>query len=432
MKLFLCLIFFVISLGFADENGLASVKVVDHDHFSKMMKDLNSLRGQGGSNNKAFQDLLDRASKVSQMYDRCASINLSDAIDTSCVHFFNIDFPAFEKKYFEMTGEMRISSVKVTNDLVERREQLSKCSQFLFDNMLEAETFITLRGRKWNVEPLDDYAVEVAFAFDFLFDDSRADQMNTFANAWADKCGDIIMNENGMSFAPYFVNKIEEQNTRNLIDGKNLRIVLDQSLLRINVMMNSPSFIMYEVNGTPIFRRNLYSENPYFYINMRELTGRVVSRDLIMDGIDSVARFGSWPKKAVGNWRWFGPGKETDTNYEVSEPIKPYEEKLQPLDLSYNAGESEEISTGIDDEKSSLNGMMIGGIASGVVSLVCYGVGAYFHFQAQDKADVKPSNAAEYKKNHDEIKDFQNSRNVSYIVGTVSLLLAGTLIVLSF
>lgn len=118
MKLFLCLIFFVISLGFADENGLASVKVVDHDHFSKMMKDLNSLRGQGGSNNKAFQDLLDRASKVSQMYDRCASINLSDAIDTSCVHFFNIDFPAFEKKYFEMTGEMRISSVKVTNDLV--------------------------------------------------------------------------------------------------------------------------------------------------------------------------------------------------------------------------------------------------------------------------------------------------------------------------
>ncbi|MCR5766317.1 MAG: hypothetical protein K6G09_10135 [Treponema sp.] len=431
MRKILLLFLLLAGLGFARETDLASVKIVDQDHFSKMMNDLKSLQKEDNGNNSDFQRLIDKASEVAEMYDRCSSINLSDVLDTSCVHFFNVDFPAFEKIYFETTGEMRISSVKVTNDLEERRMQLSKCSQFLFDNMLEAEAFLTLRGRKWNVEPIDDYAVEVSFAFDFVFDNSRAQQLNTFANAWADKCEEIIMTEGGKSFAPYFVNKIDEQNTKNLIDGKNLRITLDQDLLRINVSMESPANIVYEVNGTPIFKREMFSDDPYFYVNMRELTGRVVDRDLEVDGIDSTAKFGSWPKKAVGNWRWLRSNQEEAENYAGSEPIKPYVEKLEPLDVSYDDDDNE-ISTEIDQEEGSSNKLFIGGVAAGVASLISFGVGAYFHSQALDKADAKPASAAEYNKNRDDIKGFQNSRNVAYVVGALSLLLSGTLIVLSF
>lgn len=38
----------------------------------------------------------------------------------------------------------------------------------------------------------------------------------------------------------------------------------------------------------------------------------------------------------------------------------------------------------------------------------------------------------DYNKNHNDIKDFQNRRNIFYIIGATTMLISGTLIVISF
>lgn len=179
-----------------------SIFVKDPAELENLQQNLENLKTELGESNPQVDDLLNRASKIAEMNNRCSMISINDVLDDECSHFYSVDLPEFEDMYMEVTGEVRLNSVKMGNTLAERTEQIQVCASALGGILVPRERLLKLDG-KVDLEPLDlAGAFDATYDFTLYFDPSRLKQQKTLVERWMEKCGDVVIRKAGDEFAP--------------------------------------------------------------------------------------------------------------------------------------------------------------------------------------------------------------------------------------
>ena len=119
-------------------------------------------------------------------------------------------------------------------------------------------------------------------------------------------------------------------------------------------------------------------------------------------------------------------GSLTEQRPTIESILMAIEEGSEKIFGNIKGYKSTQIPTGI--EHFTNKPIMYGGITAGAISLISFGLGIYSHFQAVNKSEKKTRNMEDYNKNHNDIKDFQNRRNIFYIIGATTMLISGTLL----
>lgn len=240
-----------------DKSSTISVFVKNPEEIKALQDDLKNLQTMAGGSNPEVAALLARANKIAEMNDRCASVSVNDLLDTACGHFYEVDLPAFENEYMELTGEVRLGSMRMATTLEERTRQLASCSEALTSIVVSREQLLKLRGDVY-LEPINfegDFDAE--YNFKLSYDSSRIEQQHRLANLWIDKCGPIVLRQSGTEFAPMFVATLKMKNDSLNKAGSNVKFMMNKKSLSLRVDLRRPVGGAYYLNGVRLFEKTL-------------------------------------------------------------------------------------------------------------------------------------------------------------------------------
>lgn len=457
-NLFLFLVVAFVSAAWSDPT--ASIFVKDAEEFATIRKDLENLKG-GLGRNAELDALWEEANKIAQMNDRCSMISINEVLDDACNHFYAVELPAFETKYMEVTGELRLGSIAMGNSLAERTEQIKVCAAALGGILVSKEQLLKLNG-SLDLEPLNlEGAFDATYNFNLYYDSRRMEQQRRMMDRWLGKCGDIVLRKSGDEFAPLFLQSVTLINDSLAKANANVKIVVEPEFLDFYLDLNKPVPGYYYLNGTQLFSvAALPTGRNYSHIIVN-IPKKKVNLPLGVDGemqsFKGRVEFTSvyQDKDLVGRWTWGKPKKqksyievmasvkEESTTIAVGDSSKLAAERVvvnrdssqadteftpdtTPAAPVANAEESlkkdlaemqakDEAAKAAKAAVKDDSGTKIHWIPLAIAGAVAVGGGviaAVFNSKAKSESEIAPENPDEYNDHLDKIKSAQTMRTV--------------------
>ena len=291
-----------------DNASTISVFVKNPEDIRALKDELKNLQTMVGDSNPEIAALLKKANRVAEMNDRCASISLNDLLDTTCARFYEVELPAFENEYMEVTGEVRLGSMRVATTLEERTRQLATCSEALTSIVISRDQLLRLRGNVY-LEPLNyDGDFDAEYDFELSYDPSRVNQQLRLANLWIEKCGPIVLRQSGSEFAPMFVATLKVKNDSLKKLGSNVKIMMNLSKLTLRVDMRRPVGGAYYLNGVKLFQKTLDSDKSQSHLIFDVKNKKAIlnqPEDAVIEKFHGKEVFKKLKKmEMVGRWAW--------------------------------------------------------------------------------------------------------------------------------
>lgn len=291
-----------------DNASTISVFVKNPEEIRALKDELKNLQTMVGDSNPEIAALLKKANRVAEMNDRCASISLNDLLDTTCARFYEVELPAFENEYMEVTGEVRLGSMRVATTLEERTRQLATCSEALTSIVISRDQLLRLRGNVY-LEPINyegDFDAE--YDFELSYDPARVNQQLRLANLWIEKCGPIVLRQSGSEFAPMFVAILKVKNDSLKRLGSNVKIMMNLSKLSLRVDMRRPVGGAYYLNGVKLFQKTLDSDKSQSHLVFDVKNKKAIlnqPEDAVIEKFHGKEVFKKLKKmEMVGRWAW--------------------------------------------------------------------------------------------------------------------------------
>ena len=424
----------------------ASIFVKDAEEFATIRKDLESLKGGLGSNAE-LDSLWEEANKIAKMNDRCSMISINEVLDDACNHFYAVELPAFETKYMEVTGELRLGSIAMGNSLAERTEQIKVCAAALGGILVSKEQLLKLNGTL-DLEPLNlDGAFDATYNFNLYYDARRMEQQRRMMDRWLAKCGDIVLRKSGDEFAPLFLQSVTLINDSLAKAKANVKIVPEPEFLDFYLDLNKPVPGYYYLNGTQLFSvAALPTGRNYSHIIVN-IPKKKVNLPLGVDGemqnFKGRVEFTSvyQDKDLVGRWTWGKPKtqksytevmasvKEESTTIAVGDSAKLAAERVTvnrdsslanaedslQKDLAEMQAKEDAAKAAKDAAKKDEPGLKIHWVPLAIAGAVAVGGGvmaAVFNSKAKSESEIAPENPDEYNDHLDKIKSAQTMRTV--------------------
>lgn len=466
-NLFKIVLLGIVSVQFLWADPTASIFVKDASEFQAIQKDLEGLKQGIGQENPELNALWDEANKIAKMNDQCSMISINDVLDETCSHFYAVELPAFETKYMEVTGELRLGAMKMGNTLAERTEQIKACADALGGILVSKEQLLKLNGTV-DLEPLSfDGAFDATYNFNLYFDSARMKSQQRIMEHWLDKCGEIIMRKGGGEFAPLFIESVLRINDSLSNSSANVRIVLEPDLLDFYLDLKKPVPGAYYLSGAKLFSVDALPMGRKFshlFVNIpRRKVELPMGTDGSMQNFKGRVEFTAAYHQAdlVGRWSWGntdsnataaiakGEILSTATVGDSTQQAAPIVAQ-QTLD-SANGGfvatdpKKEELDKQAAQEKSRIEAEKQaqadkaaeaakdkeGGIKIHKVPLIIAGtvtvaggvMAAVFNSKAKSEREKTPSNHDEYTTQLDNIESAQTLRTVG--IGLAALGLVG-------
>ena len=454
-NIFLFLVVALVSAAWSDPT--ASIFVKDAEEFAAIQKDLEGLKKDVGSN-ASLDSLWEEANKIAQMNDRCSMISINEVLDDACSKFYAVELPAFETKYMEVTGEIRLGSMVMGNSLAERTEQIKVCASALGSIVVSKEQLLKLNG-SLDLEPLNmEGAFDATYNFNLYFDSRRMEQQRRMMDRWVGKCGDIVLRKSGDEYAPLFLQVVELINDSLLKAKANVKIVVEPEFLDFYLDMNKSVPGYYYLNGTQLFSVAALPTGRNYSHLIVNIPKKKVNLPLGVDGemqnFKGRVEFTSvyQDKDLVGRWSWGLPKKNKDiiesrasikeesiTIAEGDSAKLAVEARPQPKDtLAGDNGFVPETATPVEDtlkkdmaemkakedaakaakdaaKKDEKSGIRIHWIPLAIAGAVAVGGGvmaAVFNNKAKSERDKEPMNPDEYNDHLDKIESAQKMRNI--------------------
>lgn len=452
-KIFLFLVVAFVSAAWSDPT--ASIFVKDAEEFAAIQKDLESLKKDVGSN-AALDSLWEEANKIAQMNDRCSMISINEVLDDDCSKFYAVELPAFETKYMEVTGEIRLGSMVMGNSLAERTEQIKVCASALGGIVVSKEQLLKLNG-SLDLEPLNmDGAFDATYNFNLYFDSRRMEQQRRMMDRWVGKCGDIVLRKSGDEYAPLFLQAVAMINDSLSRAKANVKIVVEPEFLDFYLDMNKSVPGYYYLNGTQLFSVAALPTGRNYSHLIVNIPRKKVNLPLGVDGkmqnFKGRVEFTSvyQDKDLVGRWSWGLPKKNKDivesrasikeestTIAEGDSAKLAVEARPQPKDTVSSAEFVPETPSSVEDtlkqdlaemqakeaaakaaKEAALkddSGIKIHWIPLAIAGAVAVGGGviaAVFNNKAKSESEKAPGNPDEYNDHLDKIKSAQTMRTV--------------------
>lgn len=447
---------------FADPT--ASIFVKDAAEFQNIQKDLEGLKQGLGQENAELNALWEEANKVAKMNDKCSMISINDVLDDECNHFYAVELPAFETKYMEVTGELRLGAMKMGNTLAERTEQIQTCASALGGILVSKEQLLKLNGTV-DLEPLSlEGAFDATYNFNLYFDEDRVKSQQRIMERWLDKCGDIVMRKGGGEFAPLFIESVMKINDSLKTSPTNVRIVLEPDLLDFYLDLKKPIPGAYYLSGAKLFSVDALPMGRKFshlFVNMpRKKVELPMGADGQMQNFRGRVEFTAAYHNTdlVGRWSWGDVDKnaseavakgEISTNATVGDSTKPAPIVKQQTALDSARGgfvveestekemakqatnekaatEAAAAAAKKDDKKES--SFKVHWVPLAIAGAVAVGGGvmaAVFNNKAKTEREKSISSHDEYEDQLDKIESAQTLRTVGIGIAAAGLVAVG-------
>lgn len=253
------LIFAVLLMGFAEvfADPTLMLSSSDPETIKARISELRELRNAGNlssSEQQSVDALWEQAALIEEMNDRCGSIDLTESYDSDCGHFYEIELPKFETELFKLTGEIRLSSTRLSKAMEDKRKSINVCYEALQVEAFHPSRILTLNG-KYAPEPLS-HGVEISYDFKLETNQDVVSSLKERMQDWYEACGEIILRSDGSNeIAPLFQEKI------NGGTNSNLYFELGRDYNGFVLYVKSKSSIQgdYILNGTRLFQYNIPS-----------------------------------------------------------------------------------------------------------------------------------------------------------------------------
>ena len=414
-----------------------SVFVKSPEEIRALREELQNLQTMAGDSNPEVAALLKRANRIAEMNDRCASISLNDLLDTTCAQFYEVELPAFENEYMELTGEVRLGAMRMATTFDERIRQLASCSEALTSIVKSREQLLRLRGNVY-LEPINyegDFDAEYDFALSF--DSARVSQQQRLANLWIQKCGTIVLRQSGREFAPMFIATLKMKNDSLKKAGSNVKLMLNRSNLSLRVNMRRPVSGAYYLNGIRLFENTIEADkkNSTLYFDLTNKKAELIQPEGgVIERFNGKQVFKKLKKmEMVGRWVW--DADKLPDAVAMNNPQDESDEMTAEDSLAYKQGLAD-LERALDNQTAANsaansakdgNGKQIRWIPLAVSAAVLVGgsvMAAVFNSKAKTESENKPMNPDEYNDHHDKIESAQTLRNVGIglaIVGAIGV-----------
>lgn len=293
----------------ADENtSTVSVFVKNPEEIKALQEDLKNLQTMAGGSNPEIDSLMQKANRIAEMNARCASISLTETLDSTCGHFYEVELPAFENKFMELTGEVRLGSMRMATTLEERTRQLASCSEALTSIVVSRDQLLRLRGNIY-LEPINfDGDFDAEYNFTLSYDPARLEQQQRLANLWIEKCGPIVLRQSGNEFAPMFIATLKVKNDSLKKGGSNVKFMMNKKDLKLRIDMRRPMNGAYYMNGIRMFEKTLDASNTqsllHFDIKNKKAL-LTLPKDSVIENFIGRKEFTKFKKtEMIGRWMW--------------------------------------------------------------------------------------------------------------------------------
>lgn len=422
-----------------------SVFVKDASDFENIRKTLSTLNEGLGAENPEVQQLLERAGKIAEMNDRCAMISINEMLDESCGQFYAVDLPQFEDKFMELTGELRLRSLKMGSSLAERTAQIQVCASALGGILTSKDRLLKMNGNV-SLEPLTmEGAFDATYDFSLYFDAGRMELQKSMMERWVAQCGDIVLRKERDEFAPLFVDRVSAVNDSLKAAGANVKIVLEPEFLDFYLDLNKPVSGAYYMNGARIFAVDSLPTGRNYAHLIVSVLDKVVNAPLGVDGkmqnFRGRVEFTSAYQESdlMGRWSW---GDLNSVNQAVAKgEISSYAivgDSTKPVPVvKHLQADSAAVNVSVEQEKAEVAASSAAAepvenaekrgrswlpqIISGVVFVGGTIMAVAFNSKAKSERDKKPADAADYDKICDNIESAQNMRTVGFGIAALGL-----------
>jgi len=383
------------------EASTISVFVKSPEEIKALQDDLKSLQTMVGGSNPEIEALLQKANRIAQMNDRCSMVSINEVLDTACGYFYEVELPAFENEYMELTGEVRLGSMRMATTLEERTQQLMSCSEALASIVVPREQLLRLKGNVY-LEPINfagDFDAE--YRFSLSYDPTRMSQQERLANLWLSKCGDIVLRQTHEEFAPMFIASLKMKNDSLKKAGSNVKLMMNKKSLAVKVAMRRSAKGAYFLNGNKLFSRELSSKDTQSHL-VFDLKNKKAVMELGLDAVieDFKGRQvfkGLKKTDMIGRWMWDNDKNfpETAAN-DDSEKMTAEDSLAIQRGLDYYDDEYEENSQKAKDAvadaaKPEGEGLSIHWIPFAISSAILVGGGimaVIFNKKAKDESEA--------------------------------------------
>jgi len=435
--------------AFSFASQTASIFVKDPAELENLQQNLEILKAELGEANPQIDELLSKASKIAEMNNRCSMISINDVLDEECGHFYSVDLPAFEDQYMEVTGEIRLNTVKMGNTLAERTEQIQVCASALGGILVSKDRLLKLDG-KVDLEPLNlEGAFDATYDFNLYFDPSRMSQQKRLMERWMEKCRDVVIRRAGDEFAHLFVDRINVVNDS--LANSNIKIILNPANLDFYLDLNKPVAGAYFLNGAQLFDVKSIPTGREFAHLVVDLREQKVDMPLGPEGkmqnfrgrVEFTAAYQE--KDLMGRWIW-GNRKtinrarvkgEISADLVKSDTSKPAPivKKLASLDTTAlitsvadseqdNAPKETAAKNAADDAQNKHEVPKRTWIPKAIAGAVVVAGGimtAVYNSKAKKESEKETKSLEEYNDRHDKIKSAQTMRTVGLAIGAAGL-----------
>lgn len=415
-----------------------SVFVKSPEEIRALQDELRNLQTMAGDSNPEVAALLKKAHRIAEMNDRCSSISLNELLDTACARFYEVELPTFENEYMELTGEVRLGTMRMATTFDERIRQLASCSDALTSIVKSREQLLRLRGNVY-LEPINyegDFDAE--YDFKLSYDSSRVNQQQRLANLWIQKCGGIVLRQSGREFAPMFVATLKVKNDSLKKVGSNVKFVMNKKTLSLRVDMRRPVSGAYYLNGVRLFEKTVAADKSQsnLFFDIKNMKANIVQpKDGVIQTFSGTQVFKKLKKmEMVGRWAWDAeklPDEAVQANSQdesekmTAEDSLAYKQGLAELERALSDEQESEAdpakqtsasNAAASAKKDSVEGRFrVHWIPLAIAGAVAVGGGvmvAVFNSKAKSERDKEPINPDEYNEHLDKIESAQTMRNV--------------------
>jgi len=415
-----------------------SVFVKSPEEIRALQDELRNLQTMAGDSNPEVAALLKKAHRIAEMNDRCSSISLNELLDTACARFYEVELPTFENEYMELTGEVRLGTMRMATTFDERIRQLASCSDALTSIVKSREQLLRLRGNVY-LEPINyegDFDAE--YDFKLSYDSSRVNQQQRLANLWIQKCGGIVLRQSGREFAPMFVATLKVKNDSLKKVGSNVKFVMNKKTLSLRVDMRRPVSGAYYLNGVRLFEKTVAADKSQsnLFFDIKNMKANIVQpKDGVIQTFSGTQIFKKLKKmEMVGRWAWDAeklPDEAVQANSQdesekmTAEDSLAYKQGLAELERALSDEQESEAdpakqtsasNAAASAKKDSVEGRFrVHWIPLAIAGAVAVGGGvmaAVFNSKAKSERDKEPINPDEYNEHLDKIESAQTMRNV--------------------
>ncbi|MBO4714077.1 MAG: hypothetical protein J5615_09385 [Fibrobacter sp.] len=422
-----------------------SVFVKSPEEIQKLKDDLKNLQSMAGDSNPEVAALLKRANRIAEMNDRCASVSLNDLLDTTCARFYEVELPAFENDYMELTGEVRLGSMRMATTFEERIRQLASCSEALTSIVKSREQLLRLRGNVY-LEPINfDGDFDAEYDFALSYDSSRVSQQQRLANLWIEKCGPIVLRQSGKEFAPMFIATLKVKNDSLNKAGSNVKFMMNQKTLSLRIDMRRPVSGAYYLNGVRLFEKTIDADKRYsnlFFDIKNKKADLIQPKDAILEKFNGKQVFKKLKKmEMVGRWAWDSeklpdeavqPNSQDESEKMTAEDSLAYQQGLAELERALAEDEAAkeakrqaaaDAAKDAGEKKSGIHWVPLS--ISAAVAIGGGVMAAVFDGKAKSASEETPVNPDEYNEQHDKIQKNQMLRNIGLGIAALGLVGVG-------